>query len=508
MHIKKSRPRPDRSAYQPLLSEDWRESLGKLSPSDPTAKFNSLVRELGRRPSYMPTDTELSILISECMFRGKVKPLSNLLAQVPLQTLEISSPANEHAWRTLLEAMPASNSVSQLTVSKLILSKQEFDWASTSLLFELLGQLPDLKSLNFKSCTVRLSAPPDPPSCPPLLELRNLHFEDTNKPFNLALELLNACANLSGFHLDTNHGIDEGEHDSLAEALSDRHALTLQELTLRYLRDEKCVLSYSVLIKNAAALHHVDLSLNELSSSTLQNLKEVLSGKTGLTSLSLAGCCPASDEMFYEKQVARIVSLESLVSLDLSLNKFPSSMKPVLMAITSHPRLQSLNLCDVTMSGELVTDVLPIILEKNTTLISLKLLTLKDSDFARLVVAMNQNHSLRSLSIPNLERRLSTVSAEESHRLFPNYLALMGRVALNERAWEIAVMEGPMQVVLGSMSGIAPKRVFLDVARYAAGHVAAEGTGNEAMALSLVNKEAHEKSLAGLAALKRLHERK
>jgi hypothetical protein len=178
-------------------------------------------------------------------------------------------------------------------------------------------------------------------------------------------------------------------------------------------------------------------------------------------------------------------------------------MAPVLMAIPGHPSLQHLNLSGFTMTHELITVVLPAILENNTTLVSLQLPALDDIHFAPLVEAMKQNRSLRSLSIPEVERWCSTMSTEESHRLYANHLALMRHIAVNQRPWDekkFALIEGGMTVVLEAMAR-QPGLVAQDIARYAAGHVAREGNGNEARALPLLNNKAHKE---GLAALKRL----
>ncbi|WP_436820899.1 hypothetical protein [Variovorax sp. DT-64] len=447
----------------------------------------------------------MNSLICECMFRGKVKALSNMLAQLPLQTLHIARPANERAWQTLLEAMPASCSVSQL-----ILSKQKFDWTNTSLLFDLMGRMPDLKSPHFDSCAFTFWTLRDPPSCPPLLELRNLHVKNTDDPFNLLSALLDASPKLSEFHLDSNADIDidDEKHRYLATKLSDSHASTLQKLTLRALRDEKCVAQYIDLLKKAKALTHLDLSGNPLGPDTCKDLWKALQDKSTLTNLSLAGCWRSMSDTSDWKDLARLVKLPSLVSLDLSRNKFPSSMGPVLMAMRGHPSLQHLNLSGFSMTNALITFGLPAILENNKTLVSLQLPPLDDSDFAPLVEAMKQNQMLRSLPIPEIERWCSTTSAEESHQLYPNYLALMGQISLNRRAWEeerFALMEGGMKVVLGGLGRTDPGNVFQEIARYAAGHVAIEGDGNQAMTLSLLNKKANEE---GQAALKRLQEEK
>jgi hypothetical protein len=261
-------------------------------------------------------------------------------------------------------------------------------------------------------------------------------------------------------------------------------------------------------MQRATKLARLDISLNDLSPLNCEALLSALEGKSTLTSLSLARCWRRMGDKSDWKALAMLIKLPSLVSLDLSRNKFSSSMAPVLMAIPGHPSLEHLNLSGSTMTDKVITIALPAILENNKTLVSLQLPPFDDSDFAPLVEAMEQNHVLRSLPIPDIERWCSTMSAEESHRLFPNYLALMGQVALNRRAWDekrLALMEGGMKVVLGGMGRADSGSVFEEIARYAAGHVAIEGTGNEAMALTLLNKKANEE---GQAALKRLQGKK
>ncbi len=423
-----------------------------------------------------------------------------MLAQLPLDTLHITRPADERAWQTLLEAMPAS-----CPIQHVVLFGQRFDEASTLGLFQALGGMPDLHSVRFEWCNVTFRALLNPPSCPPLLEMRNLYVSNTDNPEILVLGILNASPNLGKLHLDFSPGIADKKY---AKTLADSHASTLHTLTLRALRDEQHVAHYTALMKKSTALTHLDLSMNDLSSSTCQLLKEAaLSSQTGLTSLSLAGCWPQMpDDKFDWEQVAGLVSLKSLVSLDLSGNEFPSSMKPVLLAISDHPSLQSLNLCDVTMSAELITEGLSVILEKNKTLISLQLPNLKDSDLGPLIKAMKSNYSLQSLSIGAMEPWLSKLSAE-ARQLYPNYLALMEIIALNQRAREVALVEGGMRAVLGGMVRINPALVPLDIARYAAQHVVVEGrdNSNEVMALTLLGEHAHKE---GLDALKRLQEKK
>lgn len=465
-----------------------------------SADFNALIAKVVEDPQAIMTENEVNDFVLEFMSHGEVDLLCDLLAQEHLPTLHIARRVEEGAWQTLLKGMPDPCSVSQL-----ILSGQKFDRASASSLFELMRRMPELKNLYFHSCDVELSMHLELP-CPPVPNLQNLHVEKTRNAYALLRAIIER-SQLSTVYFDSNPGMDDEAHLFLALTLYNQLA-TLQELTLRNLGGGKNLNQYVPVIQQATKLEHLDLSGNELRPLDCEFLWKALKDKRTLSSLSLAGCWRRMNDKSDWMDLGKLIKLPSIVTLDLSRNKFPSSMTPVLMAVPHHPRLEHLNLLGFTMSNELITIVLPAILQNNTTLVSLQLPALDDGDFAPLVEAMKQNHLLRSLSIPDMERWCSMISAEESHQLYPNYLALMGHVAANRRAWEdkrLALMEGAMKVVLGSMRGIDPGRVFQDIARYAAGHVAIKGDGNEAMDLTLLNKEAHKE---GLTALERLREKK
>jgi hypothetical protein len=263
-----------------LPSESWRESLAKLSPCDLSSEFNALVRKLVRQPSYIPTETELNRLICECMFCGKVEALRNMLAQLPVQTLHITKSANERAWQTLLEAMPASCSV-----TRLVLSTQTLDRGRAALLFEIMGRMPELESLHLDSCVVPLWTLVELP-CPPLPELRNLHVKNTQTPYLLLSGILNASA-LNGLHLD-NPGMNSECHSFFALALS-KHTATLQQLTFKALGGDNLD-PYVYVMQQTTKLAHLDLSRNALSPLTREGLLNALKDKSTLTSLSLAGC--------------------------------------------------------------------------------------------------------------------------------------------------------------------------------------------------------------------------
>jgi hypothetical protein len=487
----------------PTVKGNWKNDLafrlrnpsGKRSPD-----FNALIAKVLNHPQAVLTEDEVNDFVLECMCQEEDDLLREILEQEPLQTLHIARHVEEGAWQTLLKAMPDPCSVRQL-----ILSGQKFGRASASSLFELMRRMPELHILYFHSCNVAFSAQLELP-CPRLLKLQIVRVEQTQTPYAMLRPILEV-SQVSTVHLDSNLGMDDETHLFLAMTLCN-HAATLQELTLRGLQGGKNLDQYFPLMQRATKLARLDLSLNDLSPLDCEDLLNALEGKSTLTSLSLARCWRRMGDKSDWKALAMLIKLPSLVSLDLSRNKFSSSTAPMLMAIPGHPSLQHLNLSGSTMTDKLITIALPAILENNKTLVSLQLPPFDDSDFGPLVEAMEQNHVLRSLPIADIERWCSTMSAEESHRLFPNYLALVGQVALNRRAWDekrLALMEGGMKVVLGGMGRADSGSVFEEIARYAAGHVAIEGTGNEAMALTLLNKKANEE---GQAALKRLQGKK
>lgn len=497
-------PRSSTMKAPQAIRSNWKKHLAFKFPARSakrSAEFNALIDKVRNDPQAVLTENEVNDFVLELMSHGEVDLLCDLLAQERLQTLHLARNVEEGAWQTLLKAMP-----DPCTVSQLILSGHKFtDRTGVSSLFELMRRMPELTILYFHSCDVELSMQFELP-CFPLLKLQKLHVEKTRNPYALLRPILEV-SQLTSFHFeDSNPGMDDETHLFFALTLYNQ-LNTVQDLTLRNLQGSKNLNPYVSVIQQARKLARLDLSLNDLSPLDCEYLLKALKEKPTLTSLSFAGCWRRTADKSDWKNLAMLVKLPSLVSLDLSRNKFPSSMAPVLMAIPGHPSLQDLNLRGFTTTNELITIALPAILD-NTMLVSLQLPALEDGDFAPMEEAMKRNHWLRFLSIPKLEQWCSTMSAEESHRLYPNYLALMEHVARNQRAWEekrLALMEGAMKVVLGSMGRIDPGAVFQNVARYAAGHVAARGNGDEAMALTLLDKNAHEE---GLAALKRLQEEK
>ena len=350
------------------------------------------------------------------------------------------------------------------------------------------------------------------PDCARLPTLQNLHLVQMNEPFPLLERILAASPQLRTLYLRSNTGFTSEQHHSLALALKGQARLTKLALRNSHLCTgvEALPCSYATeFLVHHTTLTHLDVSENALTSEDCDMLWKALQDKGTLTSLSLAACWPDGGCIVDATSPARLVSLTSLVRLDLSFNQFPASMAPVLMALATHPKLQHLSLHGVSMDDELV-DVLAIVLEKNTTLTSLQLPAMQDDLYEPLVRAMQQNQSLRSLSVRYVEKQCSMMTVEDSRRRFPTYLALMDLIALNRAHWEervrvldeerFALMEGGMQAFLRRLGNIDPSRVPLDVARYAA-QMALERNGREAGVLTLLEKSAQEK---GLEALERL----
>jgi hypothetical protein len=127
-----------------------------------------------------------------------------------------------------------------------------------------------------------------------------------------------------------------------------------------------------------------------------------------------------------------------------------------------------------------------------------------DDLYAPLAEAMQNNQSLRSLSIRNVETQRRTMNAEDFSRRYPNYEALIERIARNQEHWtkrmladSLAPTEGGMQAFLGHLGNVKPNHVPVDVARYAA-QIALEMNGKDARVLALLDKSAQKKALEAL----------
>lgn len=473
--------------YQPLAGDpaakpkNWKNKL--ITLDTPFKKrsdaFNTLIQKFAYAPLAIPSEDELSGLVYECMIHGELEALTALLEQERPQTLRITKLAQIDI---LLKAMPATSTINHLNLSELTL-----DRANTSLLFELMTRMPELETLHLSLCIVDFVTFFDPPSCPPLPKLKNLHVERTQNLYPLLCQIL------------------------------PRHATTLQELTLRDLQAGKSFEQYLRLLEKATRLTHLDLSRNELSSRDCKGLCEALNKKSTLIHLSLAGCWTKWFKGFDWSNLQELVGQRSLVSLDLSGNKIPRTMSSVLMAIASHPGLQRLNFNVLDAEAGFILDVLPLFLASAKALVYLQLPgDWPDGCFKDLDKAMEKNHVLRALSIPSLESRRRaemsmSMSMQKFDSTYPNYLALMDCVERNWQKWERSYpfIEGGMRVFLASMARRDPNdpipvgRVHYDIAGYAA-RIAIERSGRDAMAVTLLNKSSHEQGLAALEREKKL----
>ncbi|MDR6535405.1 hypothetical protein [Variovorax soli] len=501
---------PSRRHYhQALPTSDWREELCELRTAarKRSALFNQMIARFALDSAAVPTEDELNSLICECMRHGETKALNAILAQESPRTLCILERADASAWQTLHDALPAPSEIIEL-----VLSGQVFGPQTSHLFGECLDRMPHLESLRLTNCTLSEVIQ----YWPALTRLQHLHFEAMQKPYNLLMHILETSS-LTTFHLSDckDSGLDGELHGNLARSLA--RQTTLRELTLKDLRADwfhgnLALGSYATSLKNQTKLERLDLSFNRLSPKICVELRDALEGKVTLTSLTLAGCWPGQHEEALDwTGLAKLVTLESLVSLDLSGNVLAHSMSPVMMAVASHPRLQHFDLEDVKADRQLVCKVLPIVLEANQKLISLKLPDWPDSDFETLAIAMDKNCTLRCLSIPALEQERESLleTPEIFDRKYPNYVALMDRVARNWRKWDeerFALIEGGMRVLLGNLGGVGLNRVPYDIARYAADVAVSRNGAQDAVVLHRLNRSADQEGSAALARLERERE--
>lgn len=505
---------PPRGLPPSIGNGTWKDNLLLMLKTSHTKRgktFNSLIDKVVDKPQASLDLPDMNRLICACMFHEEVVALSEILRQEHLQSLHVEPNEDEIAdWnsedltvalQTLLKAMPDHWRASRLT-----LSRQCFAPQSCSLLFELLARMPELNSLRLISCNVaRANSPLGLPGCPRLPKLENLRLSHMHEAFPLLKMILAASPQLRKLYLRSNTGFTREQHDSLALALKG-HA-KLNKLALRNLHPSpggEALPSYAnEFLAQHNTLTHLDVSDNALTPNACKSLTDALEDKGTLTSLSLAGCWPDGDSTVRATDLAMLVSLKSLVSLDLSRNQFPASMAPVLMALVNHPKLQHLSLDRAAMDGEFAR-VLAIVLESNKTLTSLQLPTMDDDLYAPLAEAMQNNQSLRSLSIRNVETQRRTMNAEDFSRRYPNYEALIERIARNQEHWtkrmladSLAPTEGGMQAFLGHLGNVKPNHVPVDVARYAA-QIALEMNGKDARVLALLDKSAQKKALEAL----------
>lgn len=489
----------DRRYYQPLRSDapakpkEWKNKL--LTLDTPFRKrsdaFNALIQKFAHSPFAVPNEDELSDLVCECVIHEEAGALTALLEQECVQTIRIASPAQTSALETLLKAMPASCAAKRLIFSG------ELGRKKASLLFRLMAHMPELECVKTDSGSVDFGTFIDPPSCSVLSKLKTLHVETTKNPYPFLYPILNA-SQLNGICLDSNPGMTDDDHHFFTLTLSS-HASTLQQVKFRGLQAGESFGHYILLLKQLTRLSDLDLSLNALSSLHCKQLYKALNEKTTLIHLSLADCWPERLDKFDWLDLARLVSLPSLLSLDLSGNMATGRMMPVMMAIASHPGLQRLNFNVLDTEVQFVRDALSYLFENARTLAYLQLPgNWPDSSFKGLDEALETNHVLQALSIPSIESLRSKMPMKDFFEMYPNYSSLVNRIALNRGP----LIESGMSAVLGGMTG---HRVFPEIAGYAAAHMAIEGSDKDITALTLVDKKAHAESQA---ALKRLQKKK
>jgi hypothetical protein len=427
------------------------------------------------------------------------------LTQDPDWTLRIESPLKADDWQKLLDML---TQIPDVQISELIVSKQTFDAESRTWFASCIGQMPALQSLHLAFCKM----PAGEVNWPPLTNLHSLHLECTTQSHALLMHVLETST-LTTLFFRGARDIDREGHSKIAESLGRRQS-ELRKLTLRNLPAGAALAPVldtyaSSFLEHQTTLACLDLSENPLTECECTRLWEALQKKSTLTTLALAGCWTYSRDALDAKALAHLVSLENLVSLDLSGNDFLASAMPVFEALAAHPRLEHLDLYSAGMDDPLI-DALATVLKSNNTLVSLKLGDIGNKPFATLTKAMAHNHSLRTLSIQHLENICSTMATNDIGGQYSNYLALMACVDRNRRKWENlpSLIEGGMRVFLGSMKRQNPddpislERVPYDIAGYAA-QIARERNGEGAMAVTLLNKMAYSQ---GVRALERKNE--
>ncbi|NDZ11446.1 hypothetical protein C7T35_23890 [Variovorax sp. WS11] len=247
------------------------------------------------------------------------------LTQDGIWTLRIESPLKAAEWRELLDALTKSP---DLQISELVVSRQTFDTESSALFARCIGQMPGLQSLHLTLC----SMPADKVNWPPLTNLQNLHLDWAVQSYALLMHVLETSALTRLFFRGARADIGIEGHGNIAKTLGRQDKL--RDLTLRNLPAGAALAPVlntyaSSFLEHQTTLACLDLSDNPLTQSECTRLWEVLQKKTALTSLSLAGCWMYNRDASDAEALARLVSLENLVSLDLSENDFPESVVPM-----------------------------------------------------------------------------------------------------------------------------------------------------------------------------------
>jgi hypothetical protein len=459
------------------------------SPPQRSGRFDELLDRFGKEPHAL-SEHDMSELVCECMSHGDVEALRMILKAQPMHTLDISRPADERAWWTLLGDLPEPCSIKALK-----LGDQQFTNATAALFLEAAGRMRHLESLRLHSCNWNLQ--PGELTCPPLPSLQKLHIEKMWNPLPLLNEIFKA-SQVSKFHFASNPGMADEDHRSLANLLIAQCNAKLRKLALRDLQARDQTLQglfehyVAFLAQETATPTHLDLSRNKLSPHTCTSLAEALKHMTAPLALTLAGCWPRGSHVSDWMPTAKLIGLQSLVKLDLSRNHFPWTAVPVFTQFRWHQKLRHLDLHAAIMEGANPATLAYSLGKLKLT--SLCLPRLDDGLYAHFLDAMRE--SLLFLRVDGMEE-LRMHMPDEFHWLYPNYEALMACVDSNWRKWEGAVplVEEGMRVFLSHLGRAAATAVPLDVARHAA-EWAIDMNGAQTESLSFLNESSRPKVLA------------
>lgn len=452
-------------------------------PPQRSLRFGELLDKFGNEPHAL-SEHELNELVCECMFHGDVKALRSILETRPMPTLDISRPADERAWWTLLAALPEPCSVQVLK-----LRDQQFTSATGALFLEAAGRMDHLEGMRLHSCNWTI--PSGELTCPPLPNLQELHVEKTENPLPLLDEIFKA-SQVSAFKFSSHDRMADEDHASLANLLVAQCNAKLRDLALRDLQARDQTLEglfahYTNFLEDGpTALRYLDFSGNTLGPSICTDLAAVLQDAT-LHGLTLAGCWPKNFIVSGCPAIAGLISLPSLVKLDLSHNDFPWSQQSIFVPLMWCKNLQHLDLHGSTLDNSNLSALSYSL--RNLKIRSLCLPNVADRLYGHFLKVAGELLFLRVDGLDRLHAQMS----EEFSWLYPDYLALKTRVDDNWRRWSGAVPLGVpgMTEVLRRMGG-GDQMVPPDIARLAT-RFAVEGNGADTESLSLLNKSARPK---------------
>ncbi|PNG56562.1 MULTISPECIES: hypothetical protein [unclassified Variovorax] len=427
--------------------------------------------------------------------------MRRILETQRFQTLEIHPRADEHAWRTLLSAMPDFCSIDRLILSGRI------DRATAPLVLGTMARMPELKMLHFDCCDC--DAELGELSCAALPNLQELCVEQTTNPFPLLNAILKVSVSQpSGFRLISNSGMNEEDHAALAKLLSAQAKAKLHDLRLSGLlagegKDKNIheldgmltsVLAHyaEFLREKTTRLTNLSLSNNPLGPGACAALQYILQVNDAPMNLSLADCWPRDMGGDDWGAVGELVRLKRLAGINLSGNVFRDSARPLFSALAGNEGLQHLSLATAWMDNQiwehfsrcLTTMKLP----------SLELPSKPDPEYRFLTEAMEANDFLHTLHAPGIDQRRSWMTSDQFNAAHPHYLALKASVDRNWQKWDGAAkrLENGMRQVLahlGHVEGGPLRDVPLDVAHYAA-QWAVKMNGPQTRVLSGLNESA------------------